>query len=73
MHAGGAGRKREWQPMESSADREDHHKTQAQLCIHSNGGRNVHGEVIEKEMKKLQLAHDYCNWVLPNCAARCIE
>lgn len=62
MH-GGAGRKREWQPMESSGSADDDgsdRSTQAHGYSHSGGGgRTVHGEAIEKEMKKLRLAHDY--------------
>jgi hypothetical protein len=46
MH--GTGRKREWSPMEGEHERE------AQL-----GAGGAHGEVIEKEMKKLRLAQDY--------------
>ncbi|KAF1333111.1 hypothetical protein FI667_g2755, partial [Globisporangium splendens] len=44
----GAGRKREWRPMEGEHQREDR-----------LGARGAHGEVIEKEMKKLRLAQDY--------------
>ncbi|TYZ57281.1 hypothetical protein PybrP1_007545 [[Pythium] brassicae (nom. inval.)] len=42
------GRKREWRPIESE-DADGHH----------GGSRGAHGEAIEKEMKKLRLAHDY--------------
>lgn len=63
MHGGGgssAGRKREWQPMESSGSADDDGGDRStQDHGYSHSGRNIHGEAIEKEMKKLRLAHDY--------------
>lgn len=65
MHGSG-GRKREWKPMESSSSStggDNERNTHAHSYSHSSGagggGRNVQGEVIEKKMKKLRLAHDY--------------